>query len=335
MRAVAGIVAVAIVSGCSEGVLSSQEAKSPHMVTQADMERWKAELSNWGRWGTEDQRGTLNLITPAKRVQAAALVTEGFAVSLARDAMTEVAVDNPQPYDQVMTVANPIVAVDRMAVSFHGYAHTHLDALAHHFFDGLMYNGYSQADYVTMEGGATRNAIDNVKDGVFTRGVLMDIPRLKGVPYLDPGTPIYVEDLEAWEQQAGVTVTAGDALFIRTGRWARRAEVGPWEVGDAAAGLDASVIPWLKARDVAIVGSESALSVVPFPPSSQIPGADDYLPVHNFVLVALGMNVFDNCDLDALSEAAAARNRWEFLVTAAPLPMVGGTGSPINPTALF
>ena len=260
MRTVAGIVAVAIVGGLSTGVLSSQEGSSPRTVTQADMERWKVELSNWGRWGPEDQRGTLNLITPAKRVQAAALVMDGFAVSLARDAMTEVAVDNPRPYERVMTVANPIVAADRIAVSFHGYAHTHLDALAHHFFNGQMYNGYPQEDYVTMEGGATRNAIHNVKDGVFTRGILMDIPRLKGVPYLEPGTPIYIEDLEAWEQQAGVTVTAGDALFIRTGRWARRAEVGPWDVGDAAAGLDASVIPWLKARDVAIVGSESRVS---------------------------------------------------------------------------
>jgi len=106
-------------------------------------------------------------------------------------------------------------------------------------------------------------------------------------------------------------------------------------VSKMAAGLDASVIPWLRQRDVALIGSESALSVTPFPATSQIPGPDDYLPVHNFVLVALGMNVLDNCDLDALAEAAARGKRWEFLLTAAPLPMVRGTGSPINPIALF
>ena len=161
----------------------------------------------------------------------------------------------------------------------------------------------------------------------------MDIPRLKGVPYLEPGTPIYVEDLEAWEKQAGVTVGPGDAVFIRTGRWVRRAKLGPWDVGKLAAGLDPSVLPWIRKRDVALLGSESALSAVPIPP--QITNGDDYLPVHNFVLVALGMNLFDDCDLDAVGEAAAARKRWEFLLTAAPLPMPKGTGSPINPTALF
>jgi kynurenine formamidase len=130
-----------------------------------------------------------------------------------------------------------------------------------------------------------------------------------------------------------VTVGPGDAVFIRTGRWVRRAKLGPWDVGKLAAGLDPSVLPWIRKRDIALLGSESALSAVPIP--RQITNGDDYLPVHNFVLVALGMNLFDDCDLDAVSEAAAARKRWEFLLTAAPLPMPKGTGSPINPTALF
>jgi kynurenine formamidase len=198
-----------------------------------------------------------------------------------------------------------------------------------------MYNGFLRTEHVTMEGGATKGSIHNIKEGIFTRGILVDLPRLKGVPYLEPGTPIYVEDLEAWEKKAGIRISAGDAVFIRTGRWVRRAKVGPWNVGQSAAGLDASVIPWLRQRDIAVLGSEAALSVVPFPSTSQITNPDDYLPVHNFVLVALGMPLFDDCQLDGLAAAAAARNRWEFLLTAAPLPMVKGTGSPINPTALF
>ena len=328
----AGLVAAAVTAG----TLFSQGGGPNHTVTQADMDRWKVELSNWGRWGKEDQKGTLNLITPAKRKQAAGLVKEGFAVSLARDAATEKDSDNPAPYEDVMIRDGSMrtSASDRIAVQFHGLAHTHLDSLAHHFVDDKMYNGYPRKDYVTMQGGATKDSIINVKEGVFTRGILMDIPRLKGLPYLEPGTPIYVEDLEAWEKQAGVKVSAGDAVFIRTGRWARRAKLGPWDTSQQA-GLDASVIPWLKKRDVALLGSEASLSVRPVPSTTQVTNPDDSQPVHNFVLYALGMPLFDNCALDALSEAAAARKRWEFLLTAAPLPLRTGTGSPINPIALF
>jgi hypothetical protein len=333
-----GVSAVALFATiAARGAFSQQDAgassrASNHLVTQSQFDGWKTSLSNWGRWGKDDQKGTMNLITPAKRKQAAALVKEGFAVSLARDANTEKAIDNPQQYEDAMTNVSATGSGDRISVSFHGYAHTHFDGLAHHFLDGKLYNGYSH-DYVTMEGMATKNAVINDKAGIFTRGILMDIPRLKGVPYLEPGTPIYVEDLEAWEKQAGVTVGPGDAVFIRTGRWVRRAKLGPWDVGKLAAGLDPSVLPWIKKRDIALLGSESALSAVPIPP--QITNRDDYLPVHNFVLVALGMNLFDDCDLDALGEAAAARKRWDFLLTAAPLPMPRGTGSPINPTAVF
>ncbi|MGD1096504.1 MAG: cyclase family protein [Bryobacteraceae bacterium] len=313
-----------------------------HTVTQADMEKWKVQLSNWGRWGKDDQKGTLNLITPEKRKEAAALVKDGFVVSLAHDALTEKAIDNPSPYEDTMTSAGPVASTDKIGVSFHGLAHTHFDALGHHFVDGKLYNGFPQKQYVTMDGGASKGAIINAKDGVFTRAILMDIPRLKNVEYLDPGTPIYVEDLEAWEKQAGMKVRAGDALFIRTGRWTRRAKSGPWDIGKSEAGLDASVIPWLKQRDVALLGSESASTVLPFPPTTQIPerapdGGQlwDYRPVHNFVLTVLGMNVIDDMDLDKLSEACAARKRWAFLVTMAPLPMPKGTGSPINPIAVF
>jgi hypothetical protein len=330
-------VAAAIAVGAAAARVERQSPadRSSHIVTQADLDRWKKDLSNWGRWGKDDQKGTLNLITPVKRRQAASLVKEGIAVSLARDAATDKDVDNAQPYEHAMVAVRDAVSTDRIAVSFHGYAHTHLDGLAHHFLDGKMYNGFSRDEYVTKDAGATKGSIHNVKEGIFTRGVLVDLPQLKGVPYLEPGTPVFVEDLEAWEKRAGVRISAGDAVFIRTGRWIRRARMGPWDVSQNAAGLDASVIPWLRQRDVALLGSESALSVAPNPSTTRITNPDDYLPVHNFVLVALGMPVLDNCQLDALSEAAAARHRWEFLVTATPLPLVRGTGSPINPTAVF
>ncbi len=108
------------------------------------MEKWKVQLSNWGRWGKDDQKGTYNLITPEKRKEAASLVKDGFAVSLAHDALTEKAIDNPNPYEDTMTGAGPVASGDKISVSFHGYAHTHFDALGHHFVDGKAYNGYSR-----------------------------------------------------------------------------------------------------------------------------------------------------------------------------------------------
>ena len=309
---------------------ASQTGASPpagsHTVTAEQYERWKTELSNWGRWGKDDEIGALNLITAARRKQAAGLVKEGFSVSLAGDVDTVKAVDNPTPYDVTMLA----IGSDRIAVSYHGIAHTHLDSLAHINANGVFYNGYTPDQASVMAERHKKNSIHNVKNGIFTRGVLIDIPRLKGVPYLEPGTPIYVEDLEAWEKKAGVRVGPGDALFVRTGVWARRKAAGPWLRGRAeggrSAGLDPSVIPWLKRRDIALLGSDHPQYVSPSP----LTGA-----VHDFALLYLGVHLFDNCDLEALADAAAARNRWEFLLTAAPLPIRGGTGSPLNPIATF
>jgi len=252
-------------------------------------------------------------------------VREGFSVSLAGDPDEVKAVDNPQPYEHQMQG----IGSDRWGVSYHGIAHTHLDSLAHINESGTFYNGYHpNADEVIKANRHFKNSIHNLKNGVFTRGVLVDIPRLKGVPYLEPGTPIYVEDLEAWEKQAGVKVGPSDALFVRAGVWARRKALGPYARGRTGrdAGLDPSVIPWLKKRDIAILAADHPQYVSPSP----LLGA-----VHDFALVHLGIHLIDNCDLEALSEAAAARKRWDFLLTMAPIPVVGGTGSPINPIATF
>ena len=326
MKIIAGSLLMLLMMSLAADKLSSQAAApaTSHAVSSAAYERWKKELSNWGRWGKDDQIGALNLITPAKRKQAAGLVKEGFSVSMAGDADTVKAVDNPNPYELKMLT----IGSDQIAVNYHGIAHTHLDSLAHINDNGVFFNGYKPDADTVLKQGHAKNSIHNVKNGIFTRGVLIDIPRLKGVPYLEPGTSIYVEDLEAWEKKAGVKVSAGDALFVRV--WARRKAVGPWLRGRAeggkSAGLDPSVIPWLKKRDIAILASDHPQYVSP----SSLRGA-----VHDFALLYLGIHLFDNCDLEALADAAAARNRWDFLLTAAPLPMVGGTGSPINPIATF
>jgi len=220
-----------------------------------------------------------------------------------------------------------MASADRIAVAFHGYEYTHLDGLGHHFLNGRMYNDKPALESVTKEG-VQKSAITVLKDGIFTRGILIDIPRLKGVEWLEPGTAIYAEDLDAWEKRAGVKVSSGDIVFIRTGRWARRAEKGAWDPARIA-GLYASCAKWLKDRDVAMVGSDAATDVMP----SGVSGVGQ--PMHQLLLIAMGTPIFDNCDLEALAGASAKRNRWAFLVTASPIPMPGGTGSPLNPIAIF
>jgi len=299
--------------------------------TKADIDRLMTELSNWGRWGKDDQLGTMNLITPEKRRQAYSLVKEGVTVSLARPVEKTVAADNPDPFIQKMTLTglnNPgQFASDTYTVSYHGHAHTHMDSLGHMFYKGNMYNGVPQ-ETITAKG-ASKLAVLNLRNGVVTRGILLDIARLKGVPYLDAGTAIYPEDLDAWEKQSGVRVGAGDAVIIRTGRWARRAAKGAWDVGGLSAGLHASCAAWLKKRDIAVLGSDNGSDVAP----SQIEGVTH--PIHQTMLIAAGIHILDCCDLEALGAACEKRKRPEFLLTIAPLAVPNGTGSPVNPIATF
>jgi len=326
------VAGAAIVVGAAMATALHGQAPDPMppLVTQAQYERWQTALSNWGRWGPDDELGAANLITPAKRAEAAALVTDGHPVSLAADAERVATIANPCPIEWSMVRASRTAAADTVAYPcIHGPGTTHLDAFAHIFFDGKMWNGYDVDGLVTMEAGALKNSIMAVKDGLVTRAVLYDIPRLKGVPYLEPGTRITVADLEAWEARTGVSVGPGDAFLVRWGRWAREDAIGPFDTGQEAAGLDNTVIPWLKARDVAIAGWETP-GYMPQPE-----GDISRLALHNFALTILGIQVLDRADLQALAAAAAERERWEFMLTIAPLPIPNGTGSPVNPIALF
>lgn len=306
--------------------------------TGEDYFRWMSELSNWGRWGTTDELGTLNLITPAKMKQAAALVKVGTSVSLA-ELQVPNSVDATSPYSgkpygmsvnlhefEQHAATQPFSSPppEDLTVSAHG-GRSHVDALAHMFYKGQGYNGLSYKDITAR--GAARGSIDKLRNGIVTRGVLVDVPRLKGVPYLGDSVHVYVQDLESWEKRSGVKVSAGDALFIRVGHWARRRATG--DRSDWSAGLDPSVIPWLRERGVAVLGSEGPHDVIPNP--YQIGPA----PLHWFALVFLGMTLMDYLDLDSLSDMAVKNRRWEFLLTVAPMPIVGATGSPVNPIAVF
>jgi kynurenine formamidase len=315
----------------SVAVTHTVQAQSHPIVTEAMVDKMITDLSNWGRWGKDDQMGTVNLITPAKRKQALSLGKEGVSFSLARDEEFETAADDPSPFVLKMNVGRDgkVGGADSISVSYHGFAHTHMDALCHFQYKGKVYNGFS-ADEILTTKGALKNSVNNFKSGIMTRGILMDIPRLKGVDYLEPGTHIYPEDLDAWEKKAHVRVGSGDVIFIRTGKWALRDKTGAWDVRQRGlAGLDATTLAWLKSRDVAMVGSDGAMDVLP----SGVAGVVQ--PIHLVVLVAMGTPIFDNCDLELVSREANRRQRWEFLVTASPIAIPGGTGSPLNPIATF
>ena len=322
--------------GSAGGQAAGGQAQNPMVMTPGpsaarfprnadEFDQMFKQVSNWGRWGADDLRGAANLITDASRKQALALAKSGLAVSLAHNPLKEAALDNPSPFEHTM---NRGFSTDTYKVSYHGYAHSHIDALCHILYKDRTYNGYARGD-VNTEQGCTRLGIENLKNGVVTRGVLIDIPRLKDLAYLEPGTPVFVEDLEAWEKKAGVRIAAGDAIFLRTGRWARREKLGPWAVGRNEAGYHASVAPWLKARGVAFLGSDDAQDVTP----SLVEGVS--LPVHTLAITALGIGILDNQDLESVAETAARLRRWEFLLTVAPVPVTGGTGFPVNALAIF
>jgi kynurenine formamidase len=303
----------------------------PAAMSKVEFDALMQKISNWGRWGKDDELGTLNLITPAKRKAAAALVEEGITVSLALELNKKKDDINANPFEHELSLAEfsgHQVAGDKYSVEYHGFAHSHMDGLPHFAHKGFFYNGvpYESAKPT----GAERLGIQNAGvNGVFTRGVLIDMPRFLGVDFLQPGAAITIADLEAWEKKTGVTVAAGDVVLIRTGRWAKIKQDGQWNFLAQAAGMHASVAQWLKDRDVAVIGCDGVSDVMP----SGVEGLVN--PLHELVLVGLGMPILDNLDLEAVAEAAAERGRNTFLYVGAPLRVPGGTCSPLNPLAVF
>lgn len=301
-------------------------------LTAADVEAIFDATKNWGRWGPDDQRGALNLISAEKRRQAAALVREGLTVSAALPLATQPGPHNPTPVTHLMVrdgdaEPHPIVAADYFAIAPHGMANTHLDALCHIFHRGTMYNGFPASEVTAA--GAAKNSIEAGEQGIVSRGVLLDIARLRGKPWLEPGEPIHVDDLESAERRASVRVGEGDVLLVRTGRHRRAAELGQWSPAEGLAGLHASCLPWLHERGIAVLGCDGVSDVFPS-------GVDDFpMPVHVVALVAMGVHLLDNAQLEDLGDACERLGRSEFQLTIAPLRLLNGTASPVNPIAVF
>lgn len=299
-------------------------------------------LSNRGRWGADDQLGTLNLVTPATRREAAALVTEGTAVSCAWDIQS---VADPDPASgrpmRIMLGSgeNPAemepggrasFALDFLGVAYHGFSVTHLDGLCHAFWDKQMYNGIPAAK-VTDREGATELSIHALQAGVATRGVLLDVAALKDTAWLEPGEAVFPEDLEAAEDRQGVRVQEGDALLLRTGWGRRKREPKSNRPSTAGAypGWHAACLPWFRERGVAMIGADTGNDAYPS-------GYDSLAhPIHSIGMVAMGLWHIDNCDLEELASACERLQRSAFHFSLAPLRWVGATGCPVNPIAEF
>ena len=305
------------------------------MESNQDFQRAMQELSNWGRWGEDDELGQANFITQEKRIAAARLVREGITVSLAHDVVQEDAVDTSAYLNREVISVSPTGAADKLEYtgSYHGTIHSHLDSLdCHIMYEGKGYNGVGYEE-VEAADGCPRGSIHAHRNGVITRGVLFDATLLPGRATLDgwlePGTPITYEDLEILEEIQGIRVQPGDVILLHTGRWIRREALGAWPISDGVAGYHADVAYFLKDRGVAMIGHDMFNDVSP----SGVGNIS--LPLHSLALVSLGVSIFDNLDFTEVAELAKQLGRYEFLFMASPLRIQKGMGSPLNPIAMF
>ena len=311
------LAAVLLWVGC--GGDSQEAGAQAHLsdVTQEQFDEWMTELSNWGRWGADDERGTLNLITAEKAAQAGALVQTGETVSLAHPIRREPG-EAGRPINTMGALTNRFLVegdflFERQEIAYHGLNLSHFDALCHVSYKGKLYNGFDFAEAVTEDGGCSRLAVTSAEGGIVTRGILLDMPETRVRP----------ADIEEFEQSTGITIESGDVLLLRT----KRPGVEPDPADFGGAGYEPSLIPFLKERDVALIGADIPQE------GGNIPGVA--IPIHTFTIVALGMNLLDNLALHELAAAAERHDRYEFMLTVEPLRVERGAGSPVNPVAIF
>jgi kynurenine formamidase len=305
------------------------------------LEDYIARYSRWGQWGPDDQLGAMNLVGPEQVRAAAALVRAGQVISLTMpyDQRGPQRAGGRRANPQLITLATGSDALagaqDQLGGGM-GFSDdliimatqcgTQWDALAHIFHHGRMWNGYSAAEHTSA--GAARNGIQHWSDRLVMRAVLVDLPVLRGIPNLDDGYPISAGDIEEALTATGASVQPGDALLVRTGQLAaRRGAWGDYAGGDAP-GLSLYTVPWLFEQNIAAVATDTwGMEVRP----NEI---DAYQPLHQVVIVHMGLAIGEMFDLDELSAACAADGRYEFMLAATPLNITGAVGSPVGAVAI-
>ena len=291
----------------------------PRMPTQAEVESWYTDRRNWGRWGDDDQKGAVNLITPEKSAAAAGLVKSGRKVSMSRVFEPEQHFLRKSP-----RAGGAGAVVDYYGFIYHGQTITHIDALCHMWDSDGMWQGRDAAVEVTTQGAAF-GSIDAWSDGIVTRGVLLDVPRHRGGPHVTPDRPVHGWELEAIAQAQGVEVEPGDALLVYSGKDPYMRAGGDYGGGDRP-GLSVTCARFIRDHDVALLGWDM-MDARPDPYGLAF-------PVHG-VLFNYGVALLDNALLEPLAAACAEEGRYEFMFMGLPLKVARGTGSPANPIAMF
>ncbi|MCW2870411.1 cyclase family protein [Actinacidiphila oryziradicis] len=297
-------------------------------MTDEEIDALFERCSNVGKWGPDDELGTLNYITNDKRLQAIGLVRHGQTVSIGRDLSTRSSRlnSNPVVHRMLFDADPPQSALDSIELATHGFAFTHLDAITHVFFEGRAYNGQQASDLLRPVG-LQSGSVYAQREGIVTRGVLLDVTAVRGVPFLAPGEAVTAEDLSAAEERSGTTVEPGDAVFLHVGLERREVEQGI-EDPSVRAGVDASCLPWLHDKQIAVYSGD-CVDQIPFP-TRRLP-----LPLHQVGLVSMGLVLLDCPQIAELVATCAELITNEFLLVAAPLRLPGGTGSPVNPICIF
>jgi kynurenine formamidase len=317
------------------------ELTPPAPVTLAEFDAIFERVKNWGQWGPDDERGTLNYLTPSRVQAAAALVRSGRQVTMAIPMNTVAGPDNPSPVTHHVVQGHDIdigsstvtFATDYVGLACHGDCHTHMDALCHIAYRGQVYNGRPAPEVMTSRG-ATALDVTSYATGLVGRGVLLDVPRYRGVPWLEPGEAVTRAELLAVEAAQGVRLGEGDILVFRTGHHARRLALGAWNndyppAGEGKAGLHVDTIEWMHERRIAAFLPDGDGETVP----SAVAGM--LYPIHALQITAMGMFASDSLQLEDVAVACEQEGRFEFMAVGLPLRLPGATGSPWNPIAIF
>ena len=319
--------------------MSHTPSMTTKIPTETELERLFESLSNWGRWGADDELGMLNHLGPQQRMSALQEVRAGRVISLAHDLGVAPSPENPIPAQHHMLAAGDArddsgipgyeASRDYVGAHVHGLGVTHIDALCHMFVRGKMYNDVPASE--VRSDGARRNSVLSLSNGVVGRGVLLDIAKLRGVPFLEGNSAIRVEELVAAEDAQALEVRAGDILLVATGRDRRRAEQGGvLDPADGMAGLHPECLPWLREHEIALLGSDGISDPLPGVGTPNWP-----FPVHQIGITRMGLHLIDNMALGALGVACEEAKRWSFLFSLGVLRVPGGTGCPVNPIALI
>ncbi len=305
-------------------------------MNEAEFRALLERLRSRARWGRADRRGALNYITPDTVRAALAEVRQGRPVSLAAPVENWVTPDNPDPcrHEMIQKAADAppeglSFALDRIAMNVHGNADSHIDALCHVIYDGQLYNQLPAQAVSATGAGAAELSIGVAADGIVGRGVLLDVPRSRGVRWLERGDHVTADDLAAAERDQQVRIGQGDLVLVRVGHRLRRIERGPWDASIARAGLHPAAMEYLADRRISVLGSDGNNDTA----ASAVDGVD--FPVHVLAITGLGLHLLDYLDFTGIAPLCARTGQWSFLCIVAPLRLAAATGSPVNPIAIL